>query len=110
MITFIPHAWGPIKGILISTLQNPALLYDFIILFTALEAIFGLFLIVGFLTRLSGLVVALLAWGIGAAAGWLGSTCVDEWQWKGQQRLCLCSLEVGGCQLINFFLVNSLRG
>ncbi|MEM4975618.1 MAG: TQO small subunit DoxD [Sulfolobaceae archaeon] len=33
------------------TLQNPALLYDFIILFTALEAIFGLFLIVGFLTR-----------------------------------------------------------
>ena len=80
LITFIPHAWGPIKGILISTLQNPALLYDFIILFTALEAIFGLFLIVGFLTRLSGLVVALLAWGIGAAAGWLGSTCVDEWQ------------------------------
>ena len=76
LITFIPHAWGPIKGILISTLQNPALLYDFIILFTALEAIFGLFLIVGFLTRLSGLVVALLAWGIGAAAG----CCVDEWQ------------------------------
>ena len=24
--------------------------------------------------------MALLAWGIGAAAGWLGSTCVDEWQ------------------------------
>lgn len=61
-------------------LLNPSLLYEFIILFTALEAIFGLFMILGFLTRLSGLVLAGLAWGIGLAAGWLGSTCVDEWQ------------------------------
>ncbi|WP_338598617.1 DoxD domain-containing protein [Sulfolobus tengchongensis] len=80
LITFLPHAWAPIRGMLESILLNPAQLYDFIILFTALEAIFGLFMIVGFLTRLSGLVLAGLAWGIGLAAGWLGSTCVDEWQ------------------------------
>lgn len=80
LITFLPHAWGPIKGILESVLMNPSMLYNFIIMFTALEAIFGLFMLIGFLTRLSGLVLAGLAWGIGAAAGWLGSTCVDEWQ------------------------------
>ncbi|BFI77005.1 DoxD domain-containing protein [Sulfurisphaera ohwakuensis] len=80
LITFLPHAWTPIKGMLESVLLNSSLLYDFIIMFTALEAIFGLFMIIGFLTRLSGLVLAGLAWGIGLAAGWLGSTCVDEWQ------------------------------
>ncbi|QGA54047.1 TQO small subunit DoxD [Sulfolobus sp. E5-1-F] len=80
LITFLPHAWSPIKGMLESILLNPSVLYDFIILFTALEAIFGLFMILGLLTRLSGLVLAGLAWGIGLAAGWLGSTCVDEWQ------------------------------
>ena len=80
LITFLPHAWGPIKPFLISTLQNPTMLYDFLVMFTALEAIFGLFLMLGFLTRLSGLVIAGLAWGIGLAGGWLGSTCVDEWQ------------------------------
>ncbi|MCH4814706.1 MAG: DoxD domain-containing protein [Saccharolobus sp.] len=80
LITFLPHAWAPIKGMLENILLNPSLLYEFIILFTALEAIFGLFMILGLLTRLSGLVLAGLAWGIGLAAGWLGSTCVDEWQ------------------------------
>jgi len=80
LITFLPHAWGPIKPMLLSVLQNSGELYAFIIMFTALEAIFGLFMMLGFLTRLSGLVLAGLAWGIGLAAGWLGSTCVDEWQ------------------------------
>lgn len=49
-------------------------------LFTALEAIFGLFMILGFMTRLSGFVITILSWSIGAAGGWLGPTCVDEWQ------------------------------
>ncbi|BDC18631.1 TQO small subunit DoxD [Acidianus sp. HS-5] len=80
LITFLPHAWGPVKGVLISVLNNPPLLYDFLIIFTALEAIFGLFMMLGLLTRLSGLVLAGLAWGIGLGGGWLGTTCVDEWQ------------------------------
>ncbi|ARM75323.1 TQO small subunit DoxD [Acidianus manzaensis] len=80
LITFLPHAWSPVKGVLVTVLENPSLLYDFLIVFTALEAIFGLFMILGFLTRLSGLVLAGLAWGIGAGGGWLGTTCVDEWQ------------------------------
>ncbi|MCI2415778.1 MAG: TQO small subunit DoxD [Candidatus Aramenus sp.] len=79
LITFLPHAWAPVKGMLVYVLTNPALLYNFLLLFTVLEGIFGLFLMLGFF-RLSGLVVAGLAWGIGAAGGWLGSTCLDEWQ------------------------------
>ncbi|MDT7906405.1 MAG: DoxD domain-containing protein [Sulfolobales archaeon] len=80
ILTFLPHAWSPIKGILIWLLENPTLLYGFLITFTALEAIFGLMMILGLFTRLSGFGLAMLAWGIGPAAGWLGSTCVDEWQ------------------------------
>ena len=49
-------------------------------MFTALEAVFGLFVMLGFLTRPSGLILAGLAWSIGFGGGWLGTTCVDEWQ------------------------------
>jgi len=80
LITFLPHAWGPIKSLLVSVLQNAGELYAFLIMFTALEAIFGLLMILGLFTRLSGLVLAGLAWGIGLGSGWLGPTCVDEWQ------------------------------
>ncbi len=80
LITFLPHAWGPIVPTLEYTLLHPTLLYYFLLLFTALEAIFGLFMILGFMTRLSGFVITILSWSIGAAGGWLGPTCVDEWQ------------------------------
>ncbi len=80
LITFLPHAWQPIVGQLEWLLLHPHLLYPFLLLFTAVEGLFGLFMILGFMTRLSGLVITILAWSIGAAGGWLGPTCVDEWQ------------------------------
>ncbi|MGC8570202.1 MAG: TQO small subunit DoxD [Caldivirga sp.] len=80
LITFLPHAWQPIVGTLEWILMHPHLLYIFLLAFTAIEGIFGLLMMLGFMTRLSGLVIALLAWSIGAAGGWLGPTCVDEWQ------------------------------
>lgn len=80
LITFIPHAWQPIVGYLEWVVSHPSILFPFLLLFTAVEAVFGLFMMLGFMTRLSGLVIALLAWSIGAAGGWLGPTCVDEWQ------------------------------
>jgi thiosulfate dehydrogenase [quinone] large subunit len=79
LITFIPHAWL-ITGVLEYTLLHPAFLYDFLVTWTVLEAVFGLFLMLGFMSRFSGLIIALLAWGIGLGAGWIGSTCLDEWQ------------------------------
>ncbi|GAB6948404.1 thiosulfate:quinone oxidoreductase large subunit [Vulcanisaeta sp. JCM 16161] len=80
LITFLPHAWQPVVGQLEWLLLHPHLLYLFLLLFTAVEGLFGLLMMLGFLTRLSGLVIAILAWSIGAAGGWLGPTCVDEWQ------------------------------
>lgn len=80
LITFLPHAWAPIRGTLEYVLLHPALLYEFLIFFTAMEALFGLLMMLGLFTRLSGLALALLSWGIGLGAGWLGPTCVDEWQ------------------------------
>jgi thiosulfate dehydrogenase [quinone] large subunit len=41
---------------------------------------FGLFMMLGFLARSFGLILAGLSWGIGFGGGWLGSTCVDKWQ------------------------------
>jgi thiosulfate dehydrogenase [quinone] large subunit len=79
LITFIPHAWL-IGGILQYTILHPALLFDFLVLWTVLEGLFGLFMMLGFMSRLSGLIIALLAWGIGLGAGWIGTTCLDEWQ------------------------------
>ena len=80
LITFLPHAWQPIVGQLEWLLLHPHLLYLFLLFFTAVEGLFGLLMMLGFMTRLSGLVIAILAWSIGAAGGWLGPTCVDEWQ------------------------------
>ncbi|WP_069807733.1 TQO small subunit DoxD [Vulcanisaeta thermophila] len=80
LITFLPHAWQPVVGPLEYVLLHPHLLYVFLILFTAVEGLFGLLMMIGLATRLSGLVIAILAWSIGAAGGWLGPTCVDEWQ------------------------------
>jgi len=37
-------------------------------------------MMLGFMSRLSGLALALLVWGIGLGAGWIGTTCLDEWQ------------------------------
>ncbi|MGC8661210.1 MAG: TQO small subunit DoxD [Nitrososphaeria archaeon] len=79
LITFIPHAWL-ISGILEYTILHPAFLFDFLVLWTVLEGVFGLFMMLGFMSRLSGLIIALLAWGIGLGAGWIGTTCLDEWQ------------------------------
>lgn len=40
----------------------------------------GLALIFGLLTRLAALGVLLLSGGILMGSGWLGPTCLDEWQ------------------------------
>lgn len=76
---FLPNAIL-IKPMLVYLLSNPDLLYIFLIVFTIIECLVGLALIFGFLTRLASLGVALLSWGILMGAGWIGTTCLDEWQ------------------------------
>jgi len=76
---FIPHSIivTPFINYLV---QHPHALYPFLVVFTTIEGLVGLLLILGLLTRLASVGSGLLALGILLGSGWLGSTCVDEWQ------------------------------
>ncbi len=76
---FLPQALliGPL---LARTLDNPPLLYFSLWFFTLVEGLAGIALLLGLATRLAGLALAALAFGILLGSGWLGTTCLDEWQ------------------------------
>ncbi|HEM55655.1 MAG TPA: DoxX family membrane protein [Thermodesulfobium narugense] len=76
---FLPHALF-IKPMIEFLITHVHLLYIFLLTFTIIEGLVGIGLILGLLTRLSALGAALLSFGILLGSGWLGSTCVDEWQ------------------------------
>lgn len=76
---FLPHSIV-ITPFINYLVQHPHVLYPFMVLFTTLEGLVGLLLILGLLTRLSSVGSGLLSLGILLGSGWLGSTCVDEWQ------------------------------
>lgn len=60
-------------------LHHPSLLYISIIIFTLVELVVGVGLLLGFMTRFLGLVSVGLSISLMLMFGWLGSTCVDEW-------------------------------
>ena len=60
-------------------LHHFTLLYAGVILFSAAELVFGLFLIFGFMTRLSALVSVGFSIVLMLLFGWQGATCIDEW-------------------------------
>lgn len=76
---FLPQALliGPVIEWFVS---HPTALFWKLVGFTLLEAMVGIALMLGLMTRLAGLTVAGLAAGILLGAGWLGTTCLDEWQ------------------------------
>lgn len=76
---FLPNALG-IKPIIEYLVSNPEELQLAMVAFTVVEAIVGLFIILGLFTRLMSIGVVLLASGILLGSGWLGTTCLDEWQ------------------------------
>lgn len=76
---FLPKALG-IQWFIEYLLLNPEILRLVMFIFTIVEGVFGLFLMLGLYTRLSSFVVINLALGILLSAGWLGTTCLDEWQ------------------------------
>lgn len=76
---FLPNALG-IKPIIEYLVSNPDALQISMILFTIVEAIVGLFIILGLFTRLMSIGVFFLAMGILLGSGWIGTTCLDEWQ------------------------------
>src|SRR5690554_424622 len=76
---FLPNALG-IKPIIEHLVSNPDQLWYAMVTFTIIEGIVGLFLILGFYTRLMSVGMLFLAMGILLGSGWLGTTCLDEWQ------------------------------
>lgn len=76
---FLPNALG-IKPLIEYLVSNSNELYYAMVLFTIIEAIVGLFLILGLFTRIMSIGVIFLAMGILLGSGWLGTTCLDEWQ------------------------------
>lgn len=76
---FLPNALG-IKPVIEYLVLNPEKLELAMIIFTFIEAIVGLFIMLGLFTRLMSIGVLTLAMGILLGSGWLGTTCLDEWQ------------------------------
>ena len=76
---FLPNSIG-IKPIIEYLVSTPDLLWWAMVIFTLLEGIVGLLYMLGFFTRLMSIGVFSLAFGILLGSGWLGTTCLDEWQ------------------------------
>lgn len=76
---FLPNALG-IKPIIEHLVSNPESLWWAMASFTIIEGIVGLLFILGLFTRLMSVGVFMLAMGILLGSGWLGTTCLDEWQ------------------------------
>ncbi|MCV9927194.1 DoxX family membrane protein [Flavobacterium sp. LS1R49] len=76
---FLPNALG-IKPIIEYLVTHPDALWWSMVSFTIIEAIVGLLIMLGFFTRLMSIGVFSLAMGILLGSGWIGTTCLDEWQ------------------------------
>jgi uncharacterized membrane protein YphA (DoxX/SURF4 family) len=76
---FLPNALG-IKPLIQYLVENPDMLWINMVIFTIVEGIVGLFIILGLFTRLMSIGVFGLAMGILLGSGWIGTTCLDEWQ------------------------------
>src|SRR5690606_32717343 len=76
---FLPNALG-IKPLIEYLVLNPEKLQTVMVVFTIVEAIVGLFIILGLFTRLMSIGMFFLAMGILLGSDWIGTTCLDEWQ------------------------------
>lgn len=76
---FLPNALG-IKPVIEYLVSNPDQLWWAMVAFTIVEGIVGLLFMLGLFTRLMSIGVFFLAFGILLGSGWLGTTCLDEWQ------------------------------
>jgi len=76
---FLPNALG-IKPLIEYLVTHPDILQTSMMAFTIVEAVMGLFIILGLWTRLMSIGIFGLALGILLGSGWIGTTCLDEWQ------------------------------
>jgi thiosulfate dehydrogenase [quinone] large subunit len=94
--TAIPGALLGTGSMLAYLLHHFTLLYGALIFFSAVELVFGVFLIVGFMTRLSALVTIGLSIALMLLFGWQGATCIDEWTMASATLAMGLALFLGG--------------
>jgi thiosulfate dehydrogenase [quinone] large subunit len=92
--TAMPGALFGLDHLIAFMLQHFYVLYVGVIVFSAVELVFGLMLMVGLLTRLAALVSMLLSVVLMALFGWQGATCIDEW------TMAACNLAMGTTLLL----------
>lgn len=93
-------------------ISHPFLLYVFLWIFTFIEGILGLCLLCGLFTRIAGLGAFFLLGNVMLGAGWLGTTCVDEWQigvLGMSSGLVICFAGGGPFSLDNLFFKQARR-
>lgn len=78
--TFFPQANGVFHTILEYLSRNPVEMNWFSYLFTYSELLVGVLLLLGIASRITGVLLISLGVGLMHTAGWLGPTCLDEWQ------------------------------
>lgn len=76
---FLPNALG-IRPLIEYLVTTPDALWWSMLAFTIIEGVVGLLFMLGYFTRLASMGVIALAGGILLGSGWIGSTCLDEWQ------------------------------
>jgi uncharacterized membrane protein YphA (DoxX/SURF4 family) len=92
--TAMPGALFGLDHLVAFMLQHFYVLYVGVILFSAVELVFGLMLMIGLFTRLAALVSMLLSVVLMALFGWQGATCIDEW------TMAACNLAMGTTLLL----------
>lgn len=80
MNTFFPHSNFPFHDVLDVLLQYPVALDVFLWGFTLSELVLGLLLLFGVASRFAGIFQIGMAIGLMHTSGWLGPTCLSEWQ------------------------------
>ncbi len=77
---FMPGSILGVDRLIGALLDRPDALHAFLWSFTIVEALVGVALLLGLATRLAAFGTSMLSAGILLGAGWLGPTCLDEWQ------------------------------
>ncbi|NNM81907.1 MAG: quinol oxidase [Burkholderiales bacterium] len=94
--TAMPGALLGMEHVVSYMLQHFYLLYAGVIFFSAIELFGGLFLMVGFLTRVSALTSMGLSFALMLLFGWQGATCIDEWTMAACNFGMCATLFIGG--------------
>ena len=77
---FLPHANVGFYQGLDYMMRHPEWLNAFTYVFTFTGLVLGILLLLGLVSRATGLLLVSLSVGLMHTAGWLGPTCLDEWQ------------------------------